>query len=176
MTKHQTALASIDPATLRKGDRIPGDTAWNFYASLRPDKMAAWLSEHGGEELARAAHLSQALLAVRDWIDARRRNENLPPLVLTTGGKGINVLTDEEASRYLSDQAFSGLRKHARSTGRLIAAVDRSNLSSMEAREHEGRVRVHSFILSSTQGAQAQLRKLREAGYEPPRVSPSPEG
>jgi hypothetical protein len=166
----ETQRASIDYAALVKGDRIDGDTAWNFFCLLKPGRVESWVSEHGSEDRAKLARLAYVLMQVRDWIDTQRRAHSLTPLVLTTSGAGINVLTDDEASRYLSDRAFAGLRQHSKNTGRLIAAVDESQLSSSAQREHENRVRTHSFVLASTQGAQSQLRRLRQAGKEPPRL------
>lgn len=165
-----TSRASIDVTSLHKGDRIESTVAWNFYSLLKPEIVQAWITEYGDEDLARAAKESYALLSVRDWIDRRRKALDLPPLVLNTCRNGINVLTDEQASKYLSDQAFAGLRKHAKNTGRLIAAVDENRLSSAARREHENRVRVHSFVLASTRGAQAQLRTMQKAGKQLPKM------
>jgi hypothetical protein len=167
----ETQRASIDYASLAKGDRIEGNNAWNFFRLLHPDRVENWIAQHGSEENAKLAKLSQVLLDVRDWIDKQRRATDLVKLIMTTGGGGINVLTDEEASRYCDNQGFAGLRKHAKYTALLISAVDDSQLSSAARREHENRVRTHSFVLASTQGAQSQLRKLRQAGKEPPRLS-----
>lgn len=162
--------ASIDPASLRKGDRIEADLAWDQYAKLRPDRVDSYLAEFGSESNAKLARMGYVLMQIVDWIDKERSAMDLPMLVMTTKGNGINVLNDEEASRYLSDRAFAGLRQHARHTGRLLAAVDENNLSSAARREHEGRIRTHSFVLASTQGAQAQLRKLRKMGKDAPRL------
>lgn len=166
-----TQSASIDVSVLEKGDRIEGDVAWNFFRIMKPDTVDHWITEHGSEELAKAARYSYALLQVRDWIERRRTALQLPPLVMNTCNKGINVLNDEEASSYLSDRAFAGLRQHAKSTGRLIAAVDENCLSMAVRREHENRVRVHSFVLASAQGAQTQLRRIRNAGKQTPKLS-----
>lgn len=166
-----TERASIDVTALAKGDRIEGDVAWNFFRVLKSETVAGWITEHGSEQLAKASRYSYVLLQVRDWIEKRRSALELPPLVLNTCNKGINVLNDEEASRYLSDRAFAGLRQHAKNTGRLISAVDENQLSHAARREHENRVRVHSFVLASAQGAQAQLRRLRNAGKQAPKLS-----
>lgn len=166
-----TRQASIDCAALKKGDRIEGDIAWNLYAILKPNRLDTWIVEYGSEDLAKAARLGYVLMQIRDWIENQRKALDLPPLVLTTCSGGLNVLTDEEASRYLSDRAFAGLRQHSKNTGRLIAAVDESQLSSAAKREHENRVRTHSFVLASTQGAQTQLRKLRQAGKDAPKLT-----
>jgi hypothetical protein len=166
----ETHNATIDYINLRKGDRIEADVVWNFYALLKPEVYQNWIDEHGNEDLAKAAHMPQTLVRVRDWIDARRNALDLPPLVINTKNTGLNVLNDEEASRYLSDRAFAGLRQHAKNTGRLIAAVDETQLSSAALREHESRVRTHSFVLASTHGAQTMLRKLRREGREAPKL------
>jgi hypothetical protein len=92
---------------------------------------------------------------------------------MNTAGGCINVLTDEKASEYLNNQAFAGLRKHQRATGRLVAAVDESKLTGANRREHQNRINVHSFIAASAQGAQKQLRVLRRAGKPAPRLEGS---
>ena len=166
----ETQRASIDYTALVKGDRIEGDTAWNFFCLLKPGRVESWIAEHGSEDRAKLARLAYVLMQVRDWIDTQRSAHDLSKLVMTTGGGGINVLTDEEASQHCSNQAYAGLRKHSKNTALLISAVDESQLSSSAQREHENRVRTHSFVLASTQGAQSQLRKLRQAGKEPPRL------
>lgn len=169
MITHQ---ASIDYTALCKGQRIDGNIAWNFYAMLRPDRFECWMAEFGSEEIAKPARISQALMYVRDWIDKCRRHNQLPPLVITTGGGGLNVLDDEEASRYLSDLAFAGLRKHVRYTARLSSDVDESRLSQSSRREHERRVATHNFVAAATKGAQSQLRELRRHGRDAPRLKP----
>lgn len=166
-----TQRASIDYAGLRKGDSIDAETAWNFFALLKPSTYETWLTEYHTEELAKATKLGYVLMQVRDWIEKQRTALKLPPLVMTTKGNAINVLHDDEASVYLSDQAFSGLRRHAKYTARLISAVDESQLSSAVRRAHENRIRTHSFVLASTQGAQTILRKLKRNGKEAPQLS-----
>lgn len=166
-----TQPASIDVTTLRKGDRIDGDRAWNFFAVLHPERVKHWSTEHGTEELAKAARLSYVLMQIKEWIERKRRALELPPLVLNTSKGGINVLNDEEASSYCSSRGFAGLNQHAKYTALLIAAVDESQLSSAARREHENRVRTHSFVLASHQGAQSQLRKLRQAGRQAPNLT-----
>lgn len=166
-----TQLASIDCAALKKGDRIEGAVVWNFFSILKRSTVELWLTEYGSEELAKAARLPGVLVNIRDWIVRRRASLELPPLVLHTKGGRINVLTDQEASEYLSARAFAGLRQHAKHTDLLIKAVDQNQLSSAAQREHENRINVHSFILASSHGAQAQLRKLRQAGKQAPRLT-----
>ena len=83
------------------------------------------------------------------------------------------MLTDEKASSYLNDQAFQGLRRHQRATGRLISAVDESQLNGASKREHQNRINVHSFIAASSQGAQKQLRLLKKAGKQAPKLEGS---
>lgn len=163
-------LSSINASALYKGQTIPGKQVWNYFISRKPETLTNWILEHGDEQTAYAARLPQVLVQVRDWLERDRRQANLPPLVLNTKGGCLNVLTDEKASAYLNDQAFQGLRKHQRSTGRLIAAVDDSNLSNSAKREHQNRVNVHSFIAASAQGAQKQLRLLRRSGKDAPRL------
>lgn len=165
-----TKIASIDATALYKGQSIPADVAWNFFAIHQPQKVASWIVEHGSEELAKAARISQVLLQVRGWLDRARRMAELPPLVMNTAGGCINVLTDDKASVYLNDQAFQGLRRHQRATARLIAAVDDSKLSGSARREHQNRINVHSFIAASAQGAQRQLRLLKQNGKPAPRI------
>jgi hypothetical protein len=162
--------ASIDAAKLYKGQTIPADLAWEHYVTRKPDKLEAWMDEHGDEELAKLAKLAQVLLQVRDWLERDRRELELPPLVMNTVGGVINVLTDEKASAYLNDQAFQGLRRHQRATGRLVTAVDENRLTGAARREHQNRINVHSFIASSAQGAQRQLRLLKRAGKDAPKL------
>jgi hypothetical protein len=162
--------ASIDAAKLYKGQVIPAELVWEHYVNRKPEKLQSWLAEHGDETTAKAARLPQVLLMVRDWLERDRRELELPPLVMNTAGGVINVLTDEKASSYLNDQAFQGLRKHQRATGRLVTAVDENHLSGAARREHQNRVNVHSFIASSAQGAQRQLRLLKRAGKPAPKL------
>ena len=163
-------MASIDASTLYKGQSIPADLAWNYYITRRPETHQNWLAEYGDEATARAARVSQVLLVVIGWLERDRNKEELPPLVMNTAGGCINVLTDDKASTYLNDQAFAGLRKHQRATGRLVQAVDESKLTGAARREHQNRINVHSFIAASAQGAQKQLRLLKRAGKDAPRL------
>lgn len=162
--------ASIDASKLYKGQTISADLAWEHYINRKPDKLLAWIDEHGDEESARLAKIAQVLLHVRDWLERDRRELELPPLVMNTVGGVINVLTDEKASSYLNDQAFQGLRRHQRATTRLMSAVDERKLTGAARREHQNRINVHSFIAASAQGAQRQLRLLKRAGKEAPKL------
>ena len=162
--------ASIDASKLYKGQTISADLAWEHYINRKPDKLLAWIDEHGDEESARLAKIAQVLLHVRDWLERDRRELDLPPLVMNTVGGVINVLTDEKASSYLNDQAFQGLRRHQRATTRLMSSVDERKLTGAARREHQNRINVHSFIAASTQGAQRQLRLLKRAGKEAPKL------
>jgi hypothetical protein len=163
-------VASIDACTLYKGQTIPADLVWEHFANRKPETVASWAIEHGDEELAMAARLPQVLLQVRGWLDRDRSKAELPPLVMNTAGGAINVLTDEKASAYLNDQAFQGLRRHQRASSRLISAVDESKLSSAARREHQNRINVHSFIAASAQGAQRQLKLLKQNGKRAPKL------
>jgi hypothetical protein len=163
-------IASIDASALYKGQSIPADLAWDYYITRRPETYQNWLAEYGDEVTARAARVSQVLLVVIGWLERDRNKEELPPLVMNTTGGCINVLTDDKASTYLNDQAFAGLRKHQRATGRLVQAVNESNLTGAARREHQNRINVHSFIAASAQGAQKQLRLLKRAGKDAPRL------
>ena len=162
--------ASIDASKLYKGQTISSDLAWEHYINRKPDKLLAWIDEHGDEESARLAKIAQVLLHVRDWLERDRRELELPPLVMNTVGGVINVLTDEKASSYLNDQAFQGLRRHQRATTRLMSSVDERKLTGAARREHQNRINVHSFIAASAQGAQRQLRLLKRAGKEAPKL------
>lgn len=162
--------ASIDATKLYKGQTIPAGLAWNHYIVRRPDTFQAWMDQYGDEEMVKAAKMAMVLQRVVEWLDRDRRQAELPPLVMTTAGGCINVLTDEKASTYLDGLAFSGLRRHSRATSRLVAAVDESKLSGAARREHQNRINVHSFIAASAQGAQAQLRRLRKLGKAAPRL------
>lgn len=162
--------ASIDPTSLYKGQTIDAELVWEHYVNRKPDKLLAWVDEHGDEATAKAARLPYVLLQVRDWLERDRRELELPPLVMNTVGGVINVLTDEKASAYLNNQAFQGLRRHQRATGRLISAVDEKKLTGAERREHQNRINVHSFIAASAQGAQRQLRLLKRAGKGAPKL------
>lgn len=163
-------IASIDAATLYKGQTISGDLAWDYFVTQRPETLQGWILEHGDEGTAKAARLSLVLQRVMGWLERDRNKADLPPLVMNTAGGCINVLTDERASVYLNDQAFAGLRKHQRATGRLVAAVDESKLTGAARREHQNRINVHSFIAASAQGAQKQLKVLRRAGKSAPKL------
>ena len=162
--------ASIDAAKLYKGQTVSAELAWEHYVNRKPDMLQAWIDEHGDEKTAKLAKLPQVLLQVRDWLDSDRHKLELPPLVMNTVGGVINVLTDEKASVYLNDQAFQGLRRHQRATGRLVTAVDDSRLTGAARREHQNRINVHSFIASSAQGAQRQLRLLKRSGKDAPKL------
>jgi hypothetical protein len=162
--------ASIDASSLYKGQTIPSEVAWEHYVNRKPDKLLAWVDEHGDEKTAKLAKLPYVLLQVRDWLERDRRELELPPLVMNTVGGVINVLTDEKASSYLNDQAFQGLRRHQRATSRLVSAVDENRLTGAAKREHQNRINVHSFIAASAQGAQRQLRLLKRAGKKAPKL------
>lgn len=162
--------ASIDASKLYKGQTVSADLAWEHYVNRKPDKLLSWIDEHGDEATAKAARLPYVLLQVRDWLERDRRELELPPLVMNTVGGVINVLTDEKASAYLNDQAFQGLRRHQRATGRLVTAVDENRLKGADRREHQNRINVHSFIAASAQGAQRQLRLLKRNGKGAPKL------
>jgi hypothetical protein len=162
--------ASIDPSALYKGQTIDGELVWEHFVNRKPDKLLSWIDEHGEEATAKAARLPYVLLQVRDWLERDRRELELPPLVMNTVGGMLNVLTDEKASAYLNDQAFQGLRRHQRATGRLMTSVDETKLMGAAKRQHQNRINVHSFIAASAQGAQRQLRLLERAGKQPPKI------
>lgn len=166
-------IASIDATTLWKGQTIPADLAWDYFVTRRQETYQSWLLQHGDETTAKAARISLVLQRVMQWLERDRNQAELPPLVMNTAGGCINVLTDDKASAYLNDQAFSGLRRHQRATGRLVQAVDESNLSGAVRREHQNRINVHSFIAASAQGAQKQLRLLKRAGKQAPKLEGS---
>jgi hypothetical protein len=163
-------IASIDATTLYKGQTIPSEVAWDYFITRRAETYQAWLLQHGDESTAKAARISLVLQRVMQWLERDRNQAELPPLVMNTAGGCINVLTDDKASAYLNDQAFSGLRRHQRATGRLMNAVDESKLSGAARREHQNRINVHSFIAASAQGAQKQLRLLKRAGKPAPKL------
>ena len=166
-------IASIDAATLYQGQTIPAELAWNWFIARREETYKGWLLQHGDEETTKAARLSLVLQRVVQWLERDRIQADLPPLVMNTAGGCINVLTDVKASAYLNDQAFSGLRRHQRATNRLVRAVDESKMTSSARREHQNRINVHSFIAASAQGAQQQLRVLRRAGKQAPKLDGS---
>jgi len=168
-----TRIASINAETLYKGQVIPPDQVWDYFVIRKPEKLDAWIAEYGDEATAKAARIAQVLLQVRDWLERDRQKAELPPLVMNTIGGSLNVLTDDKASSYLNDQAFQGLRRHQRATGRLANAIDESKLSSAARREHQNRINVHSFIAASAQGAQKQLRLLKKAGKQAPKLEGS---
>lgn len=163
-------IASIDAKALYKGQTISAELAWDHFVTRRPDTFKSWLLEHGDEATAKAARLSLVLQRVMGWLERDRNQAGLPPLVMNTAGGCINVLTDEKASEYLNNQAFQGLRRHQRATGRLVQAVDENKLSGAARREHQNRINVHSFIAASAQGAQKQLRLLKRAGKQAPKL------
>jgi len=166
-------IASIDATTLYKGQTISGELAWDYFITRRAETYQGWLLQHGDESTAKAARLSLVLQRVMQWLERDRNQAELPPLVMNTAGGCINVLTDDKASAYLNDQAFSGLRRHQRATGRLVQAVDESQLRGATRREHQNRINVHSFIAASAQGAQKQLRLLKRAGKQAPKLEGS---
>lgn len=165
-----TRIVSIDATKLWKGQIIEGDLAWDYFVTQKPESLASWITKYGDESTAKAAMLSQVLMRVLGWLERDRTKAELPPLVMSTAGGKITVLTDEAASNYLNDQAYQGLRRHQRATGRLATAVDESQLSPKARREHQNRINVHSFIAASAQGAQRQLKLLKKAGKPAPRL------
>ena len=169
----ESKIASINAQYLYKGQVIPAEQVWDYFVTRKPEKLDAWITEYGDEEMAKAARMPQVLVQVRDWLERDRKQAELPPLVINTVGGSLNVLTDEKASSYLNDQAFQGLRRHQRATGRLISAVDESQLNGASKREHQNRINVHSFIAASSQGAQKQLRLLKKAGKQAPKLEGS---
>lgn len=166
-------IASIDATTLYKGQTIPAELVWDYFIIRREETYQAWLLQHGDDATAKAARMPLVLQRVMQWLERDRNQAKLPPLVMNTAGGCINVLTDDKASTYLNDQAFAGLRRHQRATGRLINAVDETKLSGAGRREHQNRINVHSFISASTQGAQKQLRLLKRAGKGVPKLEGS---
>lgn len=162
--------ATIAADQLQKGQSISGDVVWTHYTISKPEKLYQWIERYGDEESAKLAKMPQVLMWVRDWIESERRQLELPPLVMHTAGGQLNVLDDTAASAYLNGQAYQGISRHRRATARLINAVDPNMLSGADRREHENRVNVHSFIASSTQGAQRQLRLMEQAGKSAPRL------
>jgi hypothetical protein len=166
----ESKIASINAQYLYKGQVIPAEQVWDYFVTRKPEMLDAWITEYGDEEMAKAARMPQVLVRVRDWLERDRKQAELPPLVMNTVGGSLNVLTDEKASLYLNDQAFQGLRRHQRATGRLISAVDESQLNGAIKREHQNRINVHSFIAASSQGAQKQLRLLKKAGKQAPKL------
>lgn len=163
-------IASIDASLLHKGQTISSETAWNYFIVRRPETYQMWLTQHGDESTAKAARISQVLMRVVQWLERDRSKAGLQPLVMNTTGGCINVLTDEKASLYLNDQAFSGLRRHQRATNRLIQSVDESQLKGAARRDHQNRINIHSFIAASAQGAQKQLKLLRRSGKDAPKL------
>lgn len=166
-------IASIDASQLRKGQTISGDIVWNYFVVKKPECLTNWVAQYGDEHSAKIARLPSVLVQVKAWLERDRSRLQLPPLVMDTKRNAINVLTDEQASIYLNEQAFQGLRKHQRSTARLIAAVDDSQLSESAKRQHENRIRTHSWIAGSIQGSQKQLQVLKRAGKETPKIEPT---
>ena len=162
--------ASIDATRLQKGQSISGETAWNYFAVQKPETYQNWLHVHGSEELAKASRLPQVLVQVRDWIARERSRLNLPELVMNTANGSINVLTDEQASKYLDDQGNQGLRKFARATRRLITAVDENLLNPSEKRKHENRVNRNAFIAAAVTGSQKQLQVLQKNKKPIPKI------
>lgn len=163
-------IASIDATALYKGQTIPAELAWDYFTIRRKQTVDSWIAQHGSEEAAKAARISLVLQRVIGWLDRDRHQAGLQPLVMNTTGGVINVLTDVKASSYLNDLAFQGLRRHARATTRLATAVDESKLTAAARRDHQNRMNVHAFISASAQGAQRQLRLLRKAGKDAPRL------
>lgn len=167
--------ATITPKTLEKGKTISGEMVWVHYTIAKPEKLAQWIERYGDEYSAQLAKLPQVLLWVRDWVDSERRQMELPPLVIHTAGGNLNILEDAEASAYLNGQAYQGISRHRRATARLLNAIDPNALTGSERREHENRTNVHSFIASSAQGAQRQLRAMEQAGKSAPKLRGSEE-
>jgi hypothetical protein len=166
----EVVQATIAPDQLQKGQSISAEMVWVHYTIMRPEKLQQWIERFGDEDSAKLAKLPQVLLWVRDWVESERRQMELPPLVMHTAGGQLNVLDDTAASAYLNGQAYQGISRHRRATARLINAVDPNMLSGADRREHENRVNVHSFIASSTQGAQRQLRMMEQAGKAAPKL------
>lgn len=90
------------------------------------------------------------------------------PVVCRCDDGGIRVLKDAEASRYLSNQATAGLRKHKTKTSLLMRAIDASQLNEHERRELEAQQRRHSFILASHEGARRQVNGIQRKGLQLP--------
>jgi hypothetical protein len=155
---------------LQKGHTISGEMVWTHYTIKRPDKLQQWIERFGDEASAKLAKLPQVLVWTREWVESERRQMELPPLVMNTAGGQLNVLDDAAASAYLNGQAYQGISRHRRATARLINAVDPNLLSAADRRQHENRINIHSFIASSTQGAQRQLRMMEQAGKPAPKL------
>jgi len=168
MFDHNTA--SIDASQLKKGQSISGETVWNYFIVQKPDTYQNWLNQHGNEQLAKVARLSQVLVTVRDWLIRDRARLQLPELVMNTTSGCINVLTDEQASKYLDDQSNQGLRKFARAYRRLVAAVDVSQLNQTDQRKHENRVNKNAFIAAALSGSQKQLQVLQKHKKPVPKI------
>ena len=166
----EVTQATIAADRLEKGQSISGEMVWTHYTINKPEKLYQWVERYGDEQSAKLAKLPQVLLWVKEWVESERRQMELPPLVMHTAGGQLNVLDDTAASAYLNGQAYQGISRHRRATARLINAVDQNMLSSADRRDHENRVNVHSFIASSTQGAQRQLRMMEQAGKAAPKL------
>jgi hypothetical protein len=166
----ETTPISIDAANLQKGQTISGEQVWGYFAIKKPHVINSWISEHGNEYVAKAAHLSYVLLQVREWINRERKKLELPPVVIRISGGNLNILHDNDASSYLNGLAFQGLRKHHRATNKLLTSVDDSQLSDTEKRQHQNRINVHSFIAASAQGAQKQLKVIQRSGRDVPNL------
>jgi len=166
-------IASIDASQLYKGQIISGDVVWDYFAVQKPECLINWIAQYGDEDSAKLARLPSVLVQVKAWLVRDRSRQQLPELVMDTKRGSINVLMDEQASIYLSEQAFQGLRKHQRNAARLITAIDDSQLSESAKRQHENRVRTHSWIAGHIQGSQKQLQTLKRAGKETPKIEPT---
>ncbi len=157
--------AGINVETLEKGDYFSAENvnlAYRLISKTIDDQVERY--ERG--EL-KADPFAWACQKVIEYVMKARMEMNRPVVCKCDNG-GIRILGDAEATRYLSNQATAGLRKHKTKTSLLMRAIDASKLNDHERRELEAHQRRHSFILASHEGARRQVNGIQRKGLQLP--------
>ncbi len=156
--EHPTTVAGINWREISKGQTIAREALLEAFCILFPNRPPE-------------TEDSFKVLAVRDWLTARREEEGAPLVFRQTLG-GLTALTDEQAVGYLNGQATSGLRKHLRNTRRMFSSVNVDNLSAHQRATLETNQARHALIASAVDGARRQTVKLLKNGFKLPRLTP----
>ena len=53
----ESKIASINAQYLYKGQVIPAEQVWDYFVTRKPEKLDAWITEYGDEEMAKAARM-----------------------------------------------------------------------------------------------------------------------
>jgi len=133
-----TTYYPIDTDELKKGDYIAPERISEIYG-VSVDDSNFWVNA----------------LRLRSFIEKKTRDDGTP--LLTKGeGKGIRVLSDEEAADYENKCAIDAKRAFGRRIGRM-AQIDSSRLSSEKAKKLEHDLYCRTVEYQAIKGAEKKL-------------------